>query len=231
MKLISGEGCISLPSKTSADRSALLKLCNIICDEGVVVRNRRGEFLYRQEDEVTHIYLIKSGLGAVTRFCKSGNRQVLDFVLPDTILPAIRGSSVRSNHTVECLTDVVSCIISERALLRRLADEPAARRAAFQMAAECIDHAYTSMTNMGCRQGHQRLAYTLSEIDQRWKTSSGRTSDAIPIRQVDLADAVGVTKVYVNQILKRLEMEDIVRLAKASITVIDSVRLAEKHNL
>lgn len=230
MSTLSTSQCADVLRAEEAEQAELSLLTEIICNEGVVVRSRRGEFLYRQQDQMAHIYLMKSGLAAVTRICKSGNRQVLDFVLPDHILPVIRGSKVRSNHAVECLTDVVSCIISEAALLRQLRDSPGPLRAAFRVAARSVDHAYINLTNMGCRQGHQRVAYALSEVHQRWMASRGNASEGIPIRQVDLADAVGVTKVYVNQILKRLEKDDIVKLEKASITVVDSVALAEKSD-
>jgi CRP-like cAMP-binding protein len=58
----------------------------------------------------------------------------------------------------------------------------------------------------------------------------GLANDAncnMPLTQQVIADAVGLTPVHVNRVLKSLRVEKVMELSAGSLTILDPVQLAE----
>jgi CRP-like cAMP-binding protein len=85
------------------------------------------------------------------------------------------------------------------------------------------------MANNGRRTARQRIAHLLCELLVRYR-SIGLAQDRryqFPVTQIELGDAVGVSVVHVNRVLKDLRGEGLVAIAGGYVSVLDWSALKE----
>jgi CRP-like cAMP-binding protein len=70
----------------------------------------------------------------------------------------------------------------------------------------------------------RRVAYLMSELCYRLQASESPrpTSCALPLTQIDLADATALSPVHINRVLGRLREKRLVSLQRRSIIVKDT---------
>jgi len=81
--------------------------------------------------------------------------------------------------------------------------------------------------NVGQRDAAGRLAHLFLELFYRARLI-GRAKDMsfrLPLTQVDLADAAGVTSIHVNRMLQDLRSQGLVELRKGNVTICDEAKL------
>jgi CRP-like cAMP-binding protein len=79
------------------------------------------------------------------------------------------------------------------------------------------------LLNIGRRSAMERIAYLMCEIFLRLRRSGLGESNAcpFPLTQVDIADAVGLTAVHVNRMLKEMRRLGMIRQDKGRLTIPD----------
>lgn len=197
-------------------------LKNILRKEGIVTRHKRGDVLVQSGTRSDRVYLIEHGFVAETCFCASGKRQVLDFEMDGGILMPSCPESSGATQTIEVLADTVSHMMSVTSFQRFAMENVDTMCAVSGMLRAKLARAYDHMSNMGCRQGRERIRHLLLSLYDRLSSAGCNPSNLIPLRQVDLADAAGVTTVYVNQILKKFEAEGAIGLQKGAVIIRDA---------
>jgi CRP-like cAMP-binding protein len=83
--------------------------------------------------------------------------------------------------------------------------------------------------NVGRRDSRARVAHILCEFSLRLE-AAGLASDhryELPMTQEQLADAVGLTSVHVNRVLRHLGEAGLIRRNRRSITIEDWQRLRD----
>ena len=83
--------------------------------------------------------------------------------------------------------------------------------------------------NVGRRSAVVRLAHLLAEIGIRLQ-AIGLAAGArleLPMTQLDIADALGLTPVHVNRVVKQLRHAGLLELRKSSVLLPDLPRLKE----
>jgi len=85
------------------------------------------------------------------------------------------------------------------------------------------------LVDLGKRSALRRVAQLILELETRLESRrlsiNGRFN--FPVRQEHIADAVGLTAVYVNRTLDRLRQNSIVEFDRAQMTVLDPEKLRE----
>jgi CRP-like cAMP-binding protein len=198
----------------------LSALKQMIRDEGVHIYSERGKCLFRQGEAVDKFFLISNGGVALSRHCADGNTQVLDFFFDDAVFSDMKAPHTQSTYAATCLLDTHAYAISAAAVRRSFLHDRDLMLDCNQLLMETLNRAYGNLINLGCCHGEERVAYILCLIhDSIIKNSKQMTN--IPVRQIDIANAVGMTPVYVNQILKSLKKCGAININKGSIEIID----------
>ena len=80
---------------------------------------------------------------------------------------------------------------------------------------------------LGRRSARGRVAYLLCELVWRQRAIGVHEGDAIrlPLTQIDLADALGLTPIYVNRILQSFRREQLITLQQHQLTLRDVEKL------
>jgi CRP-like cAMP-binding protein len=198
-------------------------LKQIILEEGVRSSIQRGKFVFRQGEVVDKIYLIQTGCVAFTRHCAEGHRQVLDFFYRESVFSDLPENSQPTTFSAQCLLDTQAYALSKASLRRIATITPEIFRTVNSLMLRLLCQAYDSLYNIGCRHGVERVAFTLCKIFDGFNAGidvdSARFDCNIPIRQIDIADAIGVTPVYLNQILKSLKEDGVIDINKGTINI------------
>ena len=85
------------------------------------------------------------------------------------------------------------------------------------------------IVNVGQRAAPNRLAHIIVELRERLKVI-GMVQGArfeMPLTQEQLGEAMGITSVHVNRIVKQLRDDNVLELHRGSVTVIDEQKLLE----
>lgn len=80
---------------------------------------------------------------------------------------------------------------------------------------------------MGRRSSIERVAHLMCELHLRAQATNGGGDVSLPISQIVLADALGMTPVHVNRVLRELRLAGAMTLQRGSLTVMDPVKLIQ----
>lgn len=220
---------MSLPAtaELSGHRSSQ-KLKMLIRKEGVQKRLDRSQKLFRKGDAASHVILIEDGIVAVSGEAQCGQRQILDFIFSDNMIAPALSPGEPSHFTAECLTSTTVSVMSLGSVQRILAVEPELNLAMVGMVFAMLDGVYARLSSMLCNDGTRRIAFLLTYLHKAQGESAPHVRlEGLPIKQVDLAAAVGITAPHLNQIIKKLKCKGMIDTDKGRIKVIDIDGLTE----
>ena len=85
------------------------------------------------------------------------------------------------------------------------------------------------IVNVGQRPAISRLAHMAIEMRERLKVIGKGEGDSIemPFTQEQLGEAMGITPVHVNRVVKQLRDEGVLEFSRGAVTVIDERRLLQ----
>lgn len=213
-------------------------LCGALQDDELpaVKKFKKGD---RVLPATTHVYCpgepcgemfnLLDGWVALYRLLPSGRRQILDFALPGQFIGYQPDADAPMAHGAQCLTDVSLCVFPRRGFPELLRRHPEMGMALNAVAARDIGRAYDHITNVGARSALERIANLLLELSMRvGKRNPGSSGHAIdiPLAQHDIADALGLTSVYVSQMLKSLREKKVLVFRNGQLQIQDYVALA-----
>lgn len=83
------------------------------------------------------------------------------------------------------------------------------------------------LLNVGRREAHTRMAHLLCEFLTRLRAVGLADDDTfdLPVTQIDLADAVGISTVHANRVMQALRAEGLIRTRGTRVTVPDPEKL------
>ena len=211
----------TIAALSNADQQAV----EAICDKTYIID--KGRDIVREGEKPEHICLLLEGWAASYNVLPGGSRQITAFLLPgdlcDTEITVLR----KMDHSVTALTPVTIVSIDRQALIR-LTSERAGLAQAFWWTAlkdQAVLRAW--VVNVGRRDAYTRVAHQICELHARIK-ALGLADDAkldLPLTQEQLGDALGLTSVHVNRVLKRLRDEGLMKLHNRNLTLLDIERL------
>ncbi|TXN76592.1 Crp/Fnr family transcriptional regulator [Methylobacterium sp. WL18] len=175
----------------------------------------------------THCCIVLSGWTCCYQLLDEGRRQLLSFHLPGD-LPDLQGLHLSEiDFGMATLTPAVVAYVPHTDLRRLIESFPGISTALWHEAqvSAAIHRAW--MSSLGRRAARERLAHLFCELYLRLKAvglANGNTLP-MPLRQPDLADALGLTSVHVNRTLKDLREDGLISLKARRLEILDWARL------
>jgi len=203
---------------TSADTEALLKM------RFSTREMRPGSYFVRERQRPTASSLLIAGVAMRSKLTSEGARQIVGLHLPGDSLDLQQLYLDEADHNIQALT-TITLIEVARGDLQSVADKhPNVLKAI------TIDNVIEAsierewLLNVGRRIGRARLAHFLCEFAVRLAIKShvpDQTAIALPLTQEQIGDAVALTPVHVNRMLKELEAEGLITRTKNSIVIVE----------
>ncbi len=149
------------------------------------------------------------------------------FLLPGDCCDLHIGMLAEMDHNLQALTPCEVALIPGDRMEMLLEDHPAVARAMYksQLIDEGILRAW--IVSMGRRSSVERVAHLMCELYLRSFSINSTNEVAFPISQIVLADALGMTPVHVNRILRELRIAGAMSLTRGNLLVKDPLKLAQ----
>lgn len=165
-----------------------------------------GAVLMMEGTNAPHLYTALEGLGLRYKTLESGDRQVINFILPGDFIGLQAGVMNEMHHSVEATTRMKLCVFNRGAFWSLFRDHPG-RAYDLTWISAIEEHLLgESLAVLGHMSGIERVARAFVRLHNR-ADALGMVKDgvmAFPFKQQDLADALGLSLVHTNKTLKRL---------------------------
>ncbi|BCM85787.1 Crp/Fnr family transcriptional regulator [Methylobacterium indicum] len=174
-------------------------------------------------EEPCDVNLILAGWVCRYKQLADGSRQIMSFLLPGDLCDLNIFLLRRMDHALGTLTPVTVAKISRDLLDRMLNADPRLTRALWWEVLVTAAIHREWLVNIGRRSALERLAHLLCEIFLRQR-AVGRAQDGrceLPITQVELADALGLSAVHVNRTLRELRQAGLIDWRDKSLVLPD----------
>lgn len=187
-----------------------------------------GRTVFLQGSRGIPLYNVLSGWLFSYQLLPDGRRQILQFLLPGDMGGLEYEDSMGMTHGLETLSESVLCTIP-RAGFRHLIDCcPAVAEHARKIMARDMILLFEHMATLGRRTARERVACLLLELVVRSGRSTCLTNGMrlrMPLTQPILADALGLTAIHVNRVLRELREQRVMELAHKQLTILDTEKL------
>lgn len=191
---------------------------------------RANETLIHEGTCANRVYLIVKGVGFRYRYLPNGRRQILGFLLPGDLCDTQFVILNESDHNIGLLCDTEIATVSPSALMSAMVQYPRIERALLMMALVESAMLREWLLNVGQRDACQKLAHFFCETSARFNALADRRVDQrfdIPLTQLDLADAMGLTVVHVNRVLQQFRRDGLINWSRRHFDIVDWSRLEQ----
>ncbi len=185
----------------------------VIIDQGACIRS---------------VHLVRSGWGCVYRDLSSGERQIIDFPMRCDFV-GLRTADGYSYNTIKTITPMSVYEIPLTSLEKTVRQIPKLSMIFIELLSRQRSMLIEHLTNVGCRSAFVRTAHLLLELSDRVKSCGMGEPDSFycPLTQYQLADALGLTPIHLNRMMRELREEGLVLFKSYKVEILDRQRLVE----
>ena len=176
-----------------------------------------------ENEPVAAAFAIREGWAFAYETLPSGERQVVDFLLPGDVIGLGNLFLKFADHTYMTVTETELVEIPASAVRWACRRSPELVDAFFVLVlterAKLVEH----LIDLGRRDSTARVAHLLLEFGYRLRRV-GRGSScgyACPLNQYLLADALGLTAIHVNRVLRKLRLSGLLTFRHGQVTFHD----------
>jgi CRP-like cAMP-binding protein len=188
-----------------------------------------GSYLVREGERPISCGVLVSGFAYRQKLTGDGGRQILSIQIPGEALDFQNVFLNTADHSVQMLTRGQVALV------------PAAEIQKIARSTQSIGHAILVsilveasifrewILNVGRRDAKSRLAHVLCELAVRLD-AQGLTEEMgyhLPMTQAELADALGLTPVHLNRVIRALELDGLLVRSKRELSFPDWERMRD----
>ena len=190
---------------------------------------RPNQPIVRDGERPSECCLIVEGFCVRTKTTSTGQRQILSIHIPGEI-PDLQSLHLHvMDHDLVTLTECTLGFIGHGALRDITRRRPNVAEVLWRDI--LVDAAMFRewIVNVGQRPALNRLAHIIVELRERLRVIE-RVEDKgfeMPLTQEQIGEAMGVTAVHANRIIKQLREDNVADLYRGRVTVLDEAKLQE----
>jgi CRP-like cAMP-binding protein len=188
-----------------------------------------GQDLVHQGQSGQAAYILSEGWVCSYKIQADGTRQIVDFQIPGDFL-GLRSVLLRtSDHSFEPINDIQAAEVLASDLLQAIAETPRLATAILWAASRDEAMVVEHLVGIGRRDADARMAHFLLELGSRLSLVGigSREGYDCPLTQYHLADALGLSAVHVNRVLRQLREGGLVTFREGRVTFHDRERLVD----
>lgn len=182
-----------------------------------------GATILAEGQAATRVYTLLEGWAFRFKTLEDGRRQILNFLLPGDLLGLQGELQANLPHGVEALTPVNLCAFGNDAIPGFFRDQPRIALDITWLAAHEERLVDDAVLTVGRRTAMERVAALLVHLFKR-AASAGLVEDGsipLPLTQLHIADALGLSVVHTNRVLQRLRKGGFIRLDAQRLAIGD----------
>jgi len=174
-------------------------------------------------------YILISGWACSYKLLPDGKRQIVNFQIPGDFM-GLRSSMLRtSGYSLESISDIVVVEVCNQVLFGGRSESPKLTAALLWAAARDTAMMVEHIVNLGRRDARTRMAHFLLELEARLALVglAGKAGYRCPLTQYHLGDALGLSSVHVNRVLRDLREAGLVSFQAGKVEFLDHRGLTE----
>ncbi len=182
-----------------------------------------GSDMVHQGQSAQAAYILSSGWVCSYKLQPDGTRQIVDFQVPGDFL-GLRSVLLRtSDHSFEPIVDVLAAEVLTSDLLEAFAQTPRLATAILWAASRDEAMVVEHLVGIGRRDADARMAHLLLELGARLALvgMGSKKGFGCPLTQYHLADALGLSAVHVNRVLRQLREQGLVTFRDGHVSLHD----------
>jgi CRP-like cAMP-binding protein len=187
------------------------------------IRVKRGKELVH-EGQTGHIaYIVLAGWVCSFKLLPDGGRQIITFPLPGDCV-GLRSVLLRtSDHSFSALTDAVVSGVEASRMMEIFNEYPRLGSAILWAASRDEAMVVEHLVSIGRRSAIQRTAHFFLELCERLRLVglASETEFVCPLNQYVLADALGLSAIHVNRVLRQLREANLLTLQSRKVVIHD----------
>ncbi|RZM30973.1 MAG: Crp/Fnr family transcriptional regulator [Sphingomonas sp.] len=185
--------------------------------------------IIREGDDTGPVFVVLDGWLCRYKILPTGTRQITAFLMPGDACDLHIGMLEQMDHSIQALTPALVAAIPRGTMDRLMADHEDIARAMY--IAQLVDEATLRawIVSMGRRSSIERVAHLICELFLRAKQrgfASGEEFE-LPLSQIVLADALGMTPVHINRVMRDLRDAGTLRLGRGRIGIVGIGKLIQ----
>ncbi len=184
--------------------------------------------LIRDGDPPGPLFIMIEGWACRYKLLPEGTRQITAFLMPGDCCDLYASLLGEMDHSIMTLTPARVAAVPRQAFETEILRRPALLRALWHMQLVNEGTLRAWIVSMGRRDSVQRIAHLMCELYAR-AHNVGLVTDQhfeLPLTQTVLGDALGLTPVHVNRVLRRVRLDDVMELRQGSLVISDFAKLA-----
>lgn len=191
------------------------------------IKMKRGRQL-TQEGQTGHkAFVLLSGWACSYKLLPDGGRQIISFPIAGDVV-GLRSVLLRTaDHSFSALTDSVVNAVEGAHIMKCVTDFPRLGTALLWAASRDEAMVVEHLVNIGRRTALERTAHFFMELAERLSLigQATETEFKCPLSQFVLADALGLTAIHVNRVLRQLRERQLLTVRRGSVRIHDLAAL------
>ncbi len=190
--------------------------------------------IFQEGESHDFIYTLYSGWAILYKtVSNTGKRQILRFLLPGDLIGYQTSQGGIISYSAATVTESVLCTFPRNNLKEMLKDNHEMALRLLNMESRNMSLCQNHLMAAGRKTAKASVAFVLLELFYRAqyqnKNSFYVSSQSIefPITQEDIGDAVGLTNVHVNRVIKALMDEKLIQCHKKHLSILNEKKLSD----
>ena len=185
--------------------------------------------LIREGDKPGPVYVMLEGWACRYKLLPDGGRQITAFLIPGDFCDMHVAVLEQMDHSIATLTAARVAMIPRSQMEEIIDSRPMITQAFWrtQLVDEGVLRAW--IVSMGRRDAAERVAHLMCELFLRLSVVglAEETTCALPLTQIVIADALGLTPVHVNRVLRSLRETGAMEIDRGQLIIKDTARLVQ----
>ena len=189
--------------------------------------------LYEEASKPDYVYTLFNGWLAMYLTSRSGKRQILRFSLPGDFIGFQADENGIVSHSVSAITESIVCAFPRESLLDLLESQPMLPLRLASMESRDMNLCQHHQAFSSNKDSHASVAFLLLELFYRIRLQMRHHYDPVtnsiefPLTQEDIADAVGLTNIHVNRVLRQFHKLGLIECRQRKLTILNEEHLYE----
>ncbi|MGK2911628.1 MAG: Crp/Fnr family transcriptional regulator [Sphingobium sp.] len=208
---------------TDAEVGALARL------EETQRKVKRGGVIQRANDPVTELFVLRQGRVMSYVIMPDGSRQILRVYFSGDFIGSASTIYNKAPESLVALADSVLCPFDKSGLRVLLEEYPRVAALMFVLSQTERVALTDRLASLGRTSAKGRVASFLLDIMHRLRVTDSGITDTFDLKltQEEIGDAIGLTSVHVNRMIRQMETEGLIARSNGSITLLNEKALAE----
>jgi CRP-like cAMP-binding protein len=184
--------------------------------------------LIREGDKPGPVFVILEGWACRYKLLPEGTRQITSFLMPGDCCDLHASVLTAMEHSIATLTTARIALVPRGLMEGLIETRPAITRAFWWTQLVDEDTLRAWIVSMGRRNGLQRVAHLMCELYVRARNIGLTHGDSfeLPLTQTVIGDALGLTPIHVNRVLRKLRLSGVMTLIGGNLVIADVAKLA-----